>query len=76
LTEEQHRELSSVQSQLLLQDATLLLKIWLTERVAFNHPHQNNKMTFQVSTKNLSTGERGPSMHPVLYSSLGHVGGS
>jgi len=41
--------------------------------VAFNHPHQNNKMTFQVSTKNLSTGERGPSMHPVLYSSLGHV---
>ena len=54
--QEQHRELSSVQSQLLLQDATLLLKIWLTERVAFNHPHQNNKMTFQVSTKNLSTG--------------------
>jgi len=47
-------------------------KTWCMGKVASDH-QVSNKMIFQVPTKNSFTGERGPSMHPVLYSSLGHV---
>jgi len=71
MTEEVQQESARTRAHRALQDDAQKAMTWFMRKVAFNH--QISKMIFQVPTKNSSTGEPAPSMHPVRSSSLGHV---